>query len=808
MSPHNLRFSLRPLALAIPLALSAGLGLWPAGLVHAEQQLIRYDIPAGPLASQLNRFAAQSGIYLAGDAALTTGKTSQALHGSYGVEQALQILLDDSGLTAQAIGNGRYELNLAVDQSSALQLGATTVSGRQENAWGQVDGYVATRSGSGTKTDTPISEIPQTINVVTADEISARGATSIAQALNYTPGVSSSGFTQSHMLADEMSSRGFAPAPLYLDGAYLPYAGSLGGAPQIEPYSLERVEVLKGPASVMFGQNQPGGIVNMVSKKPTGEKRHEVRLGVASHDRINGALDVGGPLASDDDSVLYRVLALANSGNEQIDYTESQRLFIAPSLTWNLSNASAITVYLQAQRDDAVPDYQPLPMIGTLKRGTNGKRIDRDFFQGEPGYNDYMREQYIFGLNFSHQFSDDLQLRQSLRYVDVNDDYQGFYLRWYANPEMTTATRNKLDWEQRNNTLSIDNNLELKIDTGALEHTLLAGVDYRRFSRKYDGYNNYYAEPIDLYDPDYGVISDNPVMDYQWDNTVNQTGLYFQDQIRWNDLILTLGGRQDWAGLNNKDLLADTHTTRDDEALTGRVGVTWLAGNGIAPYLSYSESFLPVVGSDYSGKAFEPTTGKQLEAGIKYQPEGQRSLLTFSVFEIKQQNMETEDLAHPGFSIQAGEVRSQGAELEAKAQITEALNIIAGVSYLNTRITNSNYGDEGKQVVGQAPWSGSLWADYHFATGVFDGLGLGAGMRWTGKQYADADNDMTTPSYAVFDAAVRYDLGRVDTSLRGTEVSLNAQNLFDRTYVSSCNWELGCYYGKARTLKAEVAYRW
>ncbi|WP_318652002.1 TonB-dependent receptor [Pseudomonas sp. PDM16] len=248
MSPHNLRFSLRPLALAIPLALSAGLGLWPAGLVHAEQQLIRYDIPAGPLASQLNRFAAQSGIYLAGDAALTTGKTSQALHGSYGVEQALQILLDDSGLTAQAIGNGRYELNLAVDQSSTLQLGATTVSGRQENAWGQVDGYVATRSGSGTKTDTPISEIPQTINVVTADEISARGATSIAQALNYTPGVSSSGFTQSHMLADEMSSRGFAPAPLYLDGAYLPYAGSLGGAPQIEPYSLERVEVLKGPA--------------------------------------------------------------------------------------------------------------------------------------------------------------------------------------------------------------------------------------------------------------------------------------------------------------------------------------------------------------------------------------------------------------------------------------------------------------------------------------------------------------------------------------------------------------------------------
>lgn len=779
----------------------------------AELGAVRhYDIAAGSLDQALNRFASTAGILLSVDAQLTEGKRSAGLRGRYTTASGLALLLDGSGLQAVPAGNG-WSVQ-AAPTGTALTLGATQINAReQENAWGAVDGIVAKRSATGSKTDTPLTEIPQTINVVTAAEIAERGALSIAQALRYTPGVSSSGFTDSHMLTDEMSSRGFAPAPLYLDGAYLPYAGSLGGAPQVEPYSLERVEVLKGPASVLYGQNQPGGIINMVTKKPTEEARGEVKLGAASYDRTSAAVDVSGPL-NEDRSLLYRFLALGNTGSEQIDYTESQRLFLAPSLTWNLNDATALTVYAQVQRDDALPDYQPLPVVGTLKRGPGGQRISRDFFSGDPRYNDYQRKQYVLGANFEHQFNDDLTLRQSVRYVDLRDDYKGFYLRWYGTDgsgqtDYSRATRNKLNWEQHNSTLSLDNNLEFKLATGALQHTLLAGLDYRHFSRQYDGYNDYFTKSIDLYNPDYSVTTDTPPLTHQWDNTVGQLGAYLQDQIKWGDFILTLGGRQDRATINNKDLIDDSRTVRKDSAFTGRAGLTWLAGYGFAPYVSYSESFLPVVGSDFSGKAFEPTTGKQVEAGVKYQPPGQDALLTLSVFEIKQQNMQTSDFEHPGFSVQKGEVRSRGAEFEAKATVDQALDLIAALTYLDIRTTRSNDPTEiDKRLVGQAPWSGSLWANYRLSSGALEGLGLGAGVRWVGSQYGNSANTLRLPSYTVFDAAVHYDLGRVDAALRGAQVSLNVQNLLDKTYVSSCNWELGCYYGKARTVSAEVAYRW
>ncbi|WP_447595316.1 TonB-dependent siderophore receptor [Aquipseudomonas campi] len=795
---------------AIFLATAFGCVSAPIALpaMAAEQAAsVAFSIPAQALDSALTQFADQAGLRILFTSDDVAGLRSAGLEGRYPVAEALSRLLQGSGYGFQFVDERTLTLRRAGADGTELELGATTINDTRESAWGHVDGYVATRSATGTKTDTPLIEIPQTVNVVTADEIEARGSSTIAKALLYTPGVSSQGFTASHMLTDEITSRGFAPAPLYLDGAYLPYAGSLGGAPQVEPYSLERIEVLKGPASVLFGQNEPGGIINMVTKKPTDYARGELKFGVASYDRVNGALDVSGPVL-DDKSLLYRFLLVANSGNEQIDYTESQRLFVAPSLTWNLSDSSALTVYLQAQRDDGVPDYQPLPMKGTLKRGPGGQKIDRDFFQGEPGYNDYNREQYVLGLDFSHEFSDALLLRQNLRYVDLNDDYKGFYLRWYADPDNRTATRNKLDWQQHNSTISADNTLQYTFKTGELQHTLLGGVDYRYFSRQYDGYNNYFAAPIDLYNPDYSVISPNPPMDYQWDNTVSQIGLYLQDQIRLGDIVLTLGGRQDWAKVNNKDLIADTRTRQDDKAFTGRVGLTWLMGNGFAPYLSYAESFKPLIGTDRAGKAFDPTTGQQIEAGIKYQPPGSEALITLSAFEITQQNLTTQDPADPAFSVQQGEVRSRGAELEAKAKIAQTWDLIAGLSYVDTRTTKSNYRNQkDKQLLQQAPFSASLWANYQ-PLGLLDGLSLGGGVRWTGKQYGDANNTERLPGYAVVDAAVRYDLGKLDASLRGTEVSLHADNLLDKTYVASCNWELGCYYGKARTLSANVSYRW
>ena len=252
--------------------------------------------------------------------------------------------------------------------------------------------------------------------MVTADQVEAQGARNLTQALRYTPGVNTGGFTDRNSIADEITSRGFAPTPLYLDGAYIPYAGSLGGAPQIDPYTLERIEVLKGPSSVLYGQNQPGGLINMVSKRPTTEQRSQVKLGAGSYNRVNGAFDTSGPI-DDQKQFSYRLIGVADKGNEMVEHNESERMLLAPSLTWAPTEDTFLTLLAQVQRDDGVPDYQSLPRIGSLDRGPNGERIDRDFFSGDTNFNDYKRDQYIFGYDFSHNLSDDLKYRSTARYT-------------------------------------------------------------------------------------------------------------------------------------------------------------------------------------------------------------------------------------------------------------------------------------------------------------------------------------------------------------------------------------------------------
>lgn len=823
MSHHSRRRPATPLILLsarrwlchVAFGLPAGaalLSLAPAQPVHAQAVDARqqYGIAPGPVRQVLLEFGRRSGVMVGAEPALLAEINSPGLRGTYGVRDGLAALLAGTGLEAVAEESGAYRLRRApAAPAGTAVLEPVRVLGQTESA--VVPGVAAKRSATATKTDASILEIPQTVNVVTAAEISTRGATTVAQALRYTPGVNVNGYTDSNMIADEIDSRGFSPAPLYLDGTYLPYAGSLGGALQIDPYLLERVEVLKGPASVLYGQNQPGGLVNLVSKRPSEERLREVRLGVGSYGRVESGLDLTGP-ANEDGSLLYRVTAVANGGNEQIDYKESRRLLIAPSLTWRPSAATSLTLYTQLQRDGGVPDYQPMPAIGTVFDGPDGKRIDRDIFTGQPGFNDFYRRQYVVGTDLSHKFSEQAALRQTIRFVDVRDNYRGFYLNRFVqdadgNTDYSQASRTKLDWGQHNNVLSIDNNLELKGRTGILDHTVLVGLDYRHFSRKYTGYNNYAATPLNLYDPDYNVAQPDTALTTKWDNSVNQVGLYLQDQVKLDRFVLTLGGRYDWAKIDNKDLLASTRTQRSDSAFSGRVGVAYVADNGLAPYISYSESFLPVVGTNYAGESFKPTTGKQVEVGIKYQPVGSDTLITLSAFEIRQKNMSSEDFDHPGYEVQNGGVRSKGVELEVKSQPMERLDIIAGLTYLNPRSTPGSY-DEGKRLAALPTWAASIWTNYRLAGDVLGGMELGAGVRWTGTAFGDSANTFRTPAFAVVDASLRYDLAHVSPALRGLVASLTVQNLFDKTYVSSCNYSFGCYYGKARSMMAGVTYRW
>lgn len=376
--------------------------------------------------------------------------------------------------------------------------------------------------------------------------------------------------------------------------------------------------------------------------------------------------------------------------------------------------------------------------------------------------------------------------------------------------DYTRANRVKLDWRQHNISYTVDNNLEYKFNTGALQHTALAGVDYRHFTRKYDGYNAYNVLPVDLYGKNnFDTSSITPVLDTRWDNTVRQTGVYLQDQIKLDNWILTVGGRQDWAEIDNKDLLAHSIASQRDSKFTGRIGLTYVTEFGLAPYVSYSQSFLPTLGTaapERGGKAFEPTEGEQYEVGLKYQPfEG--TLFTASVFQVKQKNVLTGDTEYPQYESQNGEVRSRGVELELKSSI-ENVDVLAAATYIDSFYTKSTYGDQGNRNESQAPVSASLWVDYHFTQAMLNGLTFGAGARYTGRKPGNSANTFDVPAYAVYDATVSYDLGKLDPSLRGLQASVNVQNIFDREYVSDCNYAFGCYYGQERVASVEMTYDW
>ncbi|WP_049267960.1 TonB-dependent siderophore receptor [Pseudomonas aeruginosa] len=770
---------------------------------QAEAQKIQFDIGAQSLPSALRQFGQQSQLQVLYSADEVQGLRSNAVRGQ----------LPRYRRQLQPARLQRYHQRSA----DSVDLGDITVTS-QESAWGHVNGYVAKRSGTGTKTDTPLKEIPQTINVVTQDEIKARGSQTVTEALRYTPGITGGGFADRVKIFDEPTSRGFSPAPMYLDGLHMPYGGgSTGGALQIDPYTLERIEVLKGPASVLFGQNQPGGIVNMVSKRPTAEPIHEVVLGGGSQDRRYGAFDVAGAL-DEQGTYLYRITGVGRDINSEIDYAEQKRFMLAPSFTWNPNEQTSLTFYGQYQKDNDVPEAQGLPAYGTVFSTPNG-RIKRSTFIGEPGLNSYDRDQFVVGYEFSHEFNDVWTFKQNTRYAYVDDQYvaplHGY--RFVPNPntganDQRYTTRYGVDWSQTNKVFGMDNILQAKYKTADIEHTSLIGLDYYHSNSKFLGLYSYEAASpiIDLYKPVYGkpFTFGSP---YRWDRTIRQTGVYLQDQMKWNQWFLTLGGRYDWAETDSKETAG--HSNAKDEKFSGRAGFGYEFSNGITPYVSYSESFQPVSGYnlDQNSKAFKPTTGKQYEAGIKYQPPGQDSFIQASVYQIDQKNVLTTNLENPNFYNQSAAMRSKGFELEGKASLTNNLGIIASFSRNDVKYTKDNDGREGRHPAGTPPMTAAVWLDYTLGGDtVLAGLGAGIGARYTrGSDGTDtADNHFTIPSYTLYDGKLSYDFEKSPLRLKGLKLQVNLENIEDKKYVSRCAGIWDCYYGQGRTITSDLTYNW
>jgi iron complex outermembrane receptor protein len=805
------RHSFRPLPLAMALALALGAAASPAQTPSVSATpgvAMPFQIEAQPLAQALNHWARQTRIQLLVQQGLVAGKSAPAVAGTLTPHEALERLLVGSGL------QGRFDGNLVtieLRQRASLPDGALPVvevlaQADQEVANGPVLGYVAKRSLTATKTDTPLVETPMSIHVVSKEQIENLGTQQLTQSLRYTPGLSADirGDTSRFDMLAFRGIGGVSDTFLYLDGLRMPRGASYL-VPQIDTQLLERVEVLKGPASVMYGQAPLGGIVSMVSKRPTAETFHEVSVSAGTHQRRQITWDSGGAL-NEDGSLQYRLTALARKSNTSVDMTQEERFFIAPSITWKPNADTQLTVLGLYQHDPKGGFYGVLPSNGSILPNIHGP-FPRNFFDGSPDVNDFDRTHANLGYELSHRLNAQWSLKQNLRYarMDLDSSQVG---STGLQADQRTLNRYALWSKEKLNALNVDTHLQGKLQLGAVAHQVLLGLDLQHDRwQQTQGYGG--APTLDALNPDYSQPIPRPAAYTSPDRTQNLVGLYLQDQMKWDQWSLTLGGRFDRARAKNDNLLAKSFTDQTLSKFTWRAGIMRNFDNGLAPYASYSTSFDPSVTANPYGEPFEPTTGRQYEVGIKYQPPGQDALFTLSAFDLTQRNVLTQDPSSvlPNARVQTGEINSRGIELEARFSPLKRLNIISGWSLIDPQVTRSNGSDLGKRPITVAKSTASIWADYQWTDGAWAGWTIGGGVRHVGSAFADPANLQKIPSYTLVDAMLRYDLRYLDASLRGMTLALNLTNLSDKTYFT-CNGVNFCNYGQGRTFLATLKYGW
>nr|WP_309140494.1 TonB-dependent siderophore receptor [Ensifer sp. ENS10] len=691
-----------------------------------------------------------------------------------------------------------------------VQAGATA-----DDATGPVEGYVAKATTTGSKSATPINEIPQSVSVIGRDELDDRGVVNkIDEALRYTPGVMAEPFGVDPD-TDWFYIRGFdaTQTGVFLDGLNL-FSYGFGGF-QIDPFMLERVEVLKGPASVLYGGANPGGIVSLISKRPSDGSSTYVETGINNNGNAFLGIDVNRPL---DDAINYRVTGKVSGGNNYTDHSEDMRGFILPQITYQPDDATSLTVYGLLQGLDQVHTGGGfLPYVGTVVDAPFGK-IDRKAFFGEPAIDTGTYVQQMLGYEIKHEFDSGWQFSQNLRYGHLYKHENGPYTYGYYDPSLpfpvspTPATPDNLLYRlgfeatSKVDTFGVDNRLEGEFETGALDHTLLVGLDYKLFRLDHVQASSA-ATPISATDPVYGAPQPANAIYINQVITQQQLGVYAQDQIRFGDgWLVTLNGRYDYVDTktdNGPTFWAPTQNSSFDYsegAVSGRAGLAYEFDNGLTPYVSVATFFNPIVAVTATGNT-KPEEGEQFEAGVKYEPYFFDGVLTASIYQLTKRNAFVTDPL-TSISTQTGEVRSRGIELEGKVNLNESWKVIAGLDFMDIEVTE----DANRALVGKSPYlapdaQAALWVDYTVQQGALEGVSLGAGVRYRGESWADKENTAKVPSSTVFDAGLRYEKD-------GWGAALNVTNLFDKEYVSGCSGVLVCGYGDARTVTLKLSKTW
>ncbi|MCY1275403.1 Ferrichrome outer membrane transporter/phage receptor [compost metagenome] len=772
-----------------------------------------YQVPAGALDVALNDFARQAGVLLSFDPALTAGRRSAGLQGDYRLQQGFARLLAGSGLRAVQASDGSFRLEpLPPARDGEVLLDDVNIDGRSDGELvnGPVKGYVAKRSLTASKTSIPLAEIPRSVSVVTRQRMEDQKSQTLTDVLGYVPGIFAPPFAAGDGLAGDLFFiRGFNATDygygLLRDG--LRVQGNRYDTTS-EPYGLERVEVFRGPSSILFGENAPGGLVNLVSKRPTAEQRGEVQLSYGSHNRRQLGVDVSGPL-TEEGNILGRLVMLGRNADTQVDHQPDDRVYIAPSLTVNFDDSNALTLLATYQRDRTLMELG-YPAAGTLLDNPNGK-IDQDTLLGNPDWNKFEREVWTLGYEFTHQFNDSWQFRQNSRYMQSRIDRRETWPTTLNNGGFgTTVGNTAYDRFNKSIAYSLDNQLEGKIQTGNVDHTVLVGASYDRTSFNQD-WDAGPASPINVFDP---VWPGNPTTPLHVQNALlkqDMYGVYAQLQSKYDNWIFLLGGRLDNVNSQYRNKPGTLNAAADldywDDDFTWQTGLMYQFDNGLSPYVSYSTAFVPNQQTESRSGPLEPITSEQYEAGIKYEPTGWHTAFTASVYDLRK----WDDVIFDGIAgdyRQVGESRSKGVELEVNSDLSENLNLTAAYTYTDARITKDAPGSllEDHQMTGVPRNQASIWANYRFLDGYLRGLRVGGGVRHFDSTFsytpASLYGRLDTGDVTLVDAAIGYEIDR------NWSVDLNAKNLFDQEYVSGCNNAGRCYWGEERTLLGTLSLRW
>jgi iron complex outermembrane recepter protein len=677
----------------------------------------------------------------------------------------------------------------ARSDDSATELSTITVEGKG-SATGPDATIVAKSTTTGSKTDTPIIDIPQAVSVVTLKEMETRGVSDMQAAVAYTSGVVTDEFGSDDRY-DYYRIRGFDSTTLglYRDGlsARIP---AWFTAARTEPYGLERVEVLKGSTSSLFGLNAPGGMVNAITKHPTDTFHAEVYTTFGDN-HIETGTDFGGPL--DKDGVFtYRITAKWQNTDLGSDYSKDDRIYIAPALTISPDDGTSLTFLTDYNKRDTTPG----PGFPA------GLDVDTTRFYGEPDFNKFNTIQKDFGYQFKHEITEGLTFRQNARYSHVSLDYETVYGET-TNPSVNREAYAVYSEADR---FAIDNQLEYDTSTARLDSKSLLGMDYA-YDNTHENVLYGSAPGIDLNNPVYcgrSCVTVNPYVN--WKVKQKALGIYGQEQLTLDDRwIITVGGRYDYVDTTADYLDTGTRDANTAEAFTKRIGLSYKINPQLAVYGSYSTSFQPLVtptGNGYSVEgSLKPQEGEQYEIGLKYKPDSFEGLLTAAVFDLTQTNVLSN--VTPFLQRQIGKVGVRGVELEGKVALNDRWNITLAYSYWDAEIkSDGSAGDAGNRPSRVPSNIASAWLDYTIPGNDWRGdLTLGGGVRYVGSSYGDDANTVKVDPYTVVDAMASYKV------TQNVTLAVNAKNLFDKKYVATTYYG-NSYYGDRRTVLGTLKYTW